>query len=164
MKTCISCAFASTVDHQAKYHIRIYASAFVYTFGPPIWRRSDGCQAFGHVIENDLYGCLISFSNSYKLRTSCFKKKKTLGVNYSFPTIPKRVATAIVFFFLEDPNQNGSAIPPFYLWCQRRRLLRSYPSETEKNHSGWNLLVYKTIRAIQRTKLTSHRATVALLP
>ena len=75
MKTCISCAFASTVDHQAKYHIRIYASAFVYTFGPPIWRRSDGCQAFGHVIENDLYGCLISFSISYKLRTSCFKKK-----------------------------------------------------------------------------------------
>ena len=49
-------AFASTIDHQAKYHIRMkHASAFVYTFGPPIWRRSDGCQAFGHVSENDLF-------------------------------------------------------------------------------------------------------------
>ena len=54
------------------------------------------------------YVCLISFSLSYKLRTSY-----SLGVNNSFPTIPKRVATATVFFFLEDPNQNGSTIPPF---------------------------------------------------
>ena len=57
MKTFISCAVASTIDHQAKYHIRMkHASVFVYTFGPPIWQRSDGCQAFGHVSENDLLG------------------------------------------------------------------------------------------------------------
>ena len=62
----------------------------------------------------------IRLSYLFHFRTNCVprapkkkRKKETLGVDHSFPTLPKRVATTTVSFFLEDPNQNGSTIPPF---------------------------------------------------
>ena len=49
-----------------------HASAFVYTFGPPIWRRSDGCQAFGHVSENDLYIHRLELGQKHLFATLSF--------------------------------------------------------------------------------------------
>ena len=62
----------------------------------------------------------------------------------ALPTIPKRVATTTVSYFLEDPNHDGSTIPPFVserskIWTSAISALKNGKESLLMNSCGlWN--------------------------